>query len=472
MSLGFPQQLQRRELLQSAGLGLGSIALGSLLNQDLPARPGAGSGSSSKASLIPAKARSVIFLHMVGAPSQLDLFDNKPTLAKHHGKLLPSELWEGLRLAFIRKRPKLFGSPFKFRRHGQCGMELSELVPHLSQCADDITMVRSLHTEQINHAPAQLFMQTGFARFGRPCIGSWISYGLGTENDNLPSFVVMNTGLVAGAGNSLWGSGFLPTMHQGVEFRSQGDPVLFLSNPHGVDASRRRRIVDSVNQLNEIQLADVGDPEIATRIQQYEMAFKMQTSVPDLMDLSSEPKSVHAMYGTRPGKSGFADNCLLARRLVERGVRFVQLYDQGWDAHGNLENGLKNKCRQIDQPIAALLKDLKQRGLLDQTLVVFASEFGRTPMLQGQAGPAAGRDHHRHAFSIWMAGGGVAAGRTVGRTDELGFNIVEDPIHVNDLHATLLHLLGLDHERLTYRFQGRKFRLTDVSGRVVRKVLA
>ncbi len=472
MSFRLDQQMQRRELLQSAGFGLSGIALGSLLARDLPARPTHESTSAANTSHFPETARSVIFLHMVGAPSQLDLFDHKPTLAEHHGQLLPSDLWEGLRLAFIRKRPKLFGSPFKFRRHGQSGMELSELIPHLGQCADDITLIRSIHTEQINHAPAQLFMQTGFARFGRPCIGSWVSYGLGSENENLPSFVVMNTGLVAGAGNSLWGSGFLPTMHQGVEFRSQGDPVLFLSNPRGIDAHRRRRIVDSVNQLNEIQLADVGDPEIATRIQQYEMAFRMQTSVPDLMDLSAEPESIHAMYGTKPGKSSFANNCLLARRLVERGVRFVQLYDQGWDAHGNLVSGLKNKCRQIDQPIAALLKDLKQRGLLDQTLVVFASEFGRTPMLQGAAGPAAGRDHHRHAFSIWMAGGGVAAGRTVGRTDELGFNIVEDPIHVNDLHATLLHLLGLDHERLTYRFQGRQFRLTDVSGHVVQKVLA
>ena len=343
MSFGFEQPIQRRQLLQSASLGLGGIALGSLLAQDLPAGPAGESNSAAPSGHFPATARSVIFLHMVGAPSQLDLFDNKPTLTKHHGELLPSDLWEGLRLAFIRKRPKLFGSPFKFRQHGQSGMELSELVPNLSSCADDITLVRSMHTEQINHAPAQLFMQTGFARFGRPCIGSWVSYGLGTENDNLPSFVVMNTGLVAGAGNSLWGSGFLPTMHQGVEFRSKGDPVLFLSNPKGIDEQRRRRIVDKVNQLNEIQLADVGDPEIATRIKQYEMAFKMQTSVPDLMDLSSESKSVHAMYGTKPGKSSFANNCLLARRLVERGVRFVQLYDQGWDAHGNLVNGLKKQ---------------------------------------------------------------------------------------------------------------------------------
>jgi hypothetical protein len=321
MPFGVEQQIQRREMLQSAGLGLGSIALGSLLSRDLPADRTARSASSPHISHFPATARSVIFLHMVGAPSQLDLFDHKPTLAKHHGELLPNDLWEGLRLAFIRKRPKLFGSPFKFRRCGQSGMELSELVPYLSRCADDITLIRSVHTEQINHAPAQLFMQTGFARFGRPCIGSWVSYGLGTENDNLPSFVVMNTGLVAGAGNSLWGSGFLPTMHQGVEFRSKGDPVLFLSNPPGVDAERRRQIVDRVNQLNKIQLANTGDPEIATRIEQYEMAFKMQTSVPDLMDLSSEPKGIHAMYGTKPGKSSFANNCLLARRLVERGVR-------------------------------------------------------------------------------------------------------------------------------------------------------
>jgi hypothetical protein len=433
-------------------------------------------GSDSPAAPIPptrvGTARSVIFLHMVGAPSQLDLFSNKPMLRKYDGQKLPDHLWEGLRLAFIREQPNLLGSPFKFRRYGDCGMELSEALPHIGGVADELTLIRSMHTEQFNHAPAQLFMQTGFARFGRPCIGSWTSYGLGSENKDLPTFVVMNTGSIAGAGNSLWGSGFLPTVHQGVEFRTKGDPVLFLSNPAGVDRERRSRIVDGINRLNQIQLADVGDPEIATRIDQYELAFRMQASVPGLMDISQETDATHRMYGTEPGQSSFANNCLLARRLVERGVRFVQLYDQGWDTHGSLKSSLIRKTNQVDRPIAALVKDLKQRGLLDQTLVVFASEFGRTPMLQGSAGENAGRDHHKDAFSIWMAGGGSKQGATVGDTDDLGFHITKDPVHVNDFHATLLHLLGIDHEQLTYRYQGRDFRLTDVAGKVVHQAIS
>ena len=449
----------RRELFQSAGMGLGSVALGSLL--------GRGSTAAPIAPPRVATAKSVIFLHMVGAPSQLDLFSNKPLLRKYDGQKLPDHLWEGLRLAFIREQPNLLGSPFKFHKQGQSGLALSELLPHLGSVADELTMIQSMHSEQFNHAPAQLFMQTGFARFGRPCIGSWASYGLGSENEDLPAFVVMNTGLIAGAGNSLWGSGFLPTVHQGVEFRSKGDPVLFLSNPSGIDGERRGRIVDGINRLNQIQLADVGDPEIATRIDQYELAFRMQTSVPELMDTAQETASTHKLYGTKPGKPSFANNCLLARRLVERGVRFVQLYDQGWDTHGNVKAGVARKAKQVDQPIAALIKDLKQRGLLDQTLVVFASEFGRTPMLQGASGPAAGRDHHKEAFTIWMAGGGAKPATVVGETDDIGFNIVKDPVHVNDFHATLLHLLGINHDDLTYRYQGRDFRLTDVAGKVV-----
>ena len=409
---------------------------------------------------------------MVGAPSQLDLFDYKPVLQKHDGQLLPDDLWEGLRLAFIRQQPKLLGTRFKFKRHGNCGTELSELLPHLAQVIDDVAVVKSLHTEQFNHAPAQLFMQTGFARFGRPCLGSWTSYGLGSENDSLPSFVVMNTGTIAGAGNSLWGSGFLPTVHQGVELRSSGDPVLFLSNPTGVDRPRRKRTVYAINRLNEVQLADVGDPEIATRISQYEMAFRMQASVPELMDVSRETSETLAKYGAKPGAASFANNCLLARRLVERGVRFVQLYDQGWDHHNSVTANLTRKCQQVDRPAAALLSDLKQRGLLNETLVVFAAEFGRTPMLQGTANKSPGRDHHKDAFTIWMAGGGVKPGTTVGETDDIGFHIVKDPIHVNDLHATILHLLGIHHEQLTYKFQGRPFRLTDVGGEVVRALLA
>ena len=460
--------LTRRVLLQNSGLGLGSIALSSLLARDLAS----GQDEPTPSPHLAPRAKSVIFLHMVGAPSQLDLFDYKPVLQKHHGQKLPDELWQGLRLAFIRKQPKLLGTQFKFQKHGESGLELSELLPNLGQVADDIAVVKTMHTEQFNHAPAQLFMQTGFGRFGRPCLGAWASYGLGSENDSLPSFVVMNTGSIAGAGNSLWGSGFLPTVHQGVEFRTKGDPVLFLSNPTGISAQRRKSIVDTVNRLNEIQLTDVGDPEIATRIKQYEMAYRMQSSVPELMDLHGESAKTLSLYGAKPGTKSFANNCLLARRLVERGVRFVQLYDQGWDHHGNVVSGLKTKCRQIDQPAAALIADLKARGLLDETLVIFASEFGRTPMMQGDSETNAGRDHHKDAFSIWMAGGGTRGGMTYGQTDDIGFHIAKDPTHVNDLHATILHLLGIRHEQLTYKYQGRKFRLTDVGGTVVQPLIA
>lgn len=463
--------LTRRELLQRVGSSIGSIALSTLLAREFAQAAPPASAPDNKSSHFPARARRVIFLHMVGAPSQLDLFDFKPTLQKYNGRKLPDKLWEGLQLAFIRQQPNLYATRFKFHKHGQCGLELSELLPYLGTVADEIAVIKSMHTEQFNHAPAQLFMHTGFARFGRPCLGAWTSYGLGSENESLPSFVVMNTGLVAGAGNSLWGSGFLPTVHQGVEFRSKGDPVLFLSNPSGVDRSRRRRIVDEVHRLNEIQLADVGDPEIATRISQYEMAFRMQMSVPDLMDISQESTMTLQAYGATPGKGSFANNCLLARRLVERGVRFVQLCDQAWDHHTKLTAYLPKKCRQVDRPIAALIKDLKQRGLLDDTLVVFATEFGRTPMIQGSKEETAGRDHHKNAFTIWMAGGGVKPGITYGKTDPIGFNTMENPVHVNDLHATILHLLGLRHEDLTYKYQGRQFRLTNVAGKVVDPIL-
>ena len=337
-------------------------------------------------------------------------------------------------------------------------------------------MIRSMTTEQFNHAPAQLFLLTGFGRFGRPSIGSWTSYGLGSENQNLPAYVALMTGQVLGAGSSAWGSGFLPTIHQGVEFRSQGDPVLFLSNPPGVSSGERGDVLRAIRRLNESQLADVGDPEIATRIAQYELAYRMQTSVPDLMNIAGEPRRIHEMYGTQPGQTRFANNCLLARRLVERGVRFVQLFDEGWDHHGNVFTALSNKCRQVDRPIAALIRDLRERGLLDQTLIVWAAEFGRTPMAQatGEDGQAqrAGRDHHRDAFCLWMAGGGVKRGFAFGETDPLGYNVVADPVAIHDFNATILHLLGVDHERLTFRHQGREFRLTDVHGRVVREILA
>jgi Protein of unknown function (DUF1501) len=463
------QAISRRELFQNLGTGIGSIALTSLLANDLPAASST-NPLAPKLPHFPAKAKNVIFLHMVGAPSHLDLFENKPTLRENDGQPCPDEFLEGQRFAFLRGHPKLLGTEFKFRRHGESGLELSELLPNMATVADEICMFKTLHTDLFNHAPAQLLFQTGFGRFGRPTLGSWVNYGLGSVNKDLPGFVVLITGSVAGAGNSLWGSGFLPTVYQGIEFRSKGDPVLFLSNPKGIDAAGRRRIVDSINKLNRTQLADVGDPEIATRISQYEMAYRMQTSVPELMDISHESQTTHDMYGTEPGKTSFANNCLLARRLVERGVRFVQLFDQGWDHHGSVFSALRKKCKQVDQPITALIKDLKQRGLLDETLIVWGAEFGRTPLLQSDRAKA-GRDHHKDAYCVWMAGGGVSGGTTIGKTDELGYFPVEDAVHVNDFHATLLHLLGMDHQRLTYKFQGRQFRLTDIGGNVVTKAL-
>ncbi len=458
--------LGRRAMFQQTGIGLGGIALGNLLGQSSLAQASPRGVAGEKP-----RAKSVIFMHMVGAPSHLDLFEYKPLLQKYDGQKMPDELWDGLRLAFVREQPNLLGTRFRFGKHGECGMELSENLPFLAQIVDDITLIKSLHSTQFNHAPAQLFYQTGFERFGRPSLGSWASYGLGTENSDLPAFVVMNTGQIAGAGNSLWGSGFLPTRHQGVEFRRQGDPVLFLSNPRGVRKRNRKRIVDAVNKLNAVQLADVGDPEIATRISQYELAFRMQSSVPELVDLSSETDETLALYGIERGESGFASNCLLARRLVERGVRFVQLYDQGWDHHSGVANNLPRKCRQVDRPAAALVLDLKRRGLLDDTLVIFGAEFGRTPMLQGKAGKNAGRDHHKDAFCAWMAGGGVKGGLTYGQTDDLGFHVVENKMHINDLHATILHLLGIDHTQLTFAHQGRQFRLTDVGGVVHHQIV-
>ncbi len=458
-------------------MGLGSIALSWLLNEESRAAPESSDPLAPKRTHFAPRAKNVIFLHMVGAPSQLDLFDYKPTLQKFDGEPCPKEFFEGKRFAFLRGHPSLLGTKFKFDRHGESGVELSELLPHLATVADDIAVIKTLNTEQINHGPAQLMFHTGFGRFGRPSVGSWVSYGLGSENRDLPAYVVMITGRVAGAGSALWGSGFLPGVYQGVEFRSQGDPVLFLSDPPGVTRADRRRLLDGVQSLNREQLADVNDPEIATRIAQYEMAFRMQASVPELMELKEESAETLELYGAKPGQASFANNCLLARRLVERGVRFVQLFHADWDHHSNVETNLPARCKEVDQPMAALVQDLKQRGLLNETLVVWGAEFGRTPMMQGTDDddkPASkpGRDHHKDAFCVWMAGGGVKPGATVGRTDDLGYSIVEDPVHVNDFHATLLHLLGVDHERLTFKFQGRPYRLTDVAGEVVRKVLA
>ena len=427
------------------------------------------------------KAKRVIFLHMAGAPSQLELFDYKPTLARLDGERCPDSLLEGKRFAFIRGVPKMLGPQATFQQHGESGAWVSNHLPHFSSVVDDVAFLKAMHTDEFNHAPAQLLVHSGSARLGRPSMGSWVTYGLGTENENLPAFVVLLSGGVApDAGASVYGSGFLPTVYQGVQCRSKGDPVLFLSDPDGLSRDLRRRSIEAINQINEQQHQEVGDPEILTRIAQYEMAFRMQTSVPEAMDINQEPEYIHAMYGTEPGVTSFANNCLLTRRLVERGVRFVQLFHWGWDSHGAGANealnvGFLDRCRETDRPVTALLKDLKQRGLLDETLVIWGGEFGRTPMLENRTGldnPYIGRDHHSDVFTMWMAGGGVKAGITHGETDEIGYTGISGRVHIHDLQATILHLLGFDHERLTYPFQGRDFRLTDVHGHVVRELLA
>ncbi len=468
----YRKALTRRAFLAQGGLNLGAVALGSLLNGSAHA---AGPLAPKAAHFAP-KAKHVIYLHMIGSPSQLDLYDFKPELVKRDGQMCPDELLKGKRFAFIGGKLALAGTKFRFARHGQSGQQLSELLPNLATVADELCVLRSLHTEEINHAPAQMFLHTGFGRGGRPSFGSWVAYGLGSENSDLPAYVVLLSGALGGAGTSLWASGFLPSVYQGIQFRSQGDPVLFLSNPKGQDAADRRQVLDAINDLNRSQLEAVGDPEIATRIEQYEMAFRMQTSVPDLMDLSKESPRTLSLYGAAPGRASFANNCLLARRLVERGVRIIELYDSDWDHHGDLATRLPAKCRDVDRGMAGLILDLKQRGLLDSTLIVWGSEFGRTPLRQGISGDGAstkpGRDHHKDAYTMWLAGGGVKAGISYGKTDDLGFNVAEEPVHVHDLNATVLHLLGLDHEKLTYKYQGREFRLTDVHGRVVREVLA
>ena len=466
----------RREFLKQSGAGIGAMALASMFNEQLFATPKAADPSAPLKPHFTAKAEHVIYIHLVGGASQLELFDHKPELAKHTGEKCPDEMFKGKQLAFIRDHPTLLGTRFKFNRHGQAGIELSEHLPKLGGVADELALIHTIKANHFNHAPAQLFQHTGFGQFGRPGIGSWVSYGLGTENRDLPGYVVMITGNVAGAGNSLWSSGFLPTVHQGIEFRSQGDPVLFLSNPKGIKKPDRREIVDGINFLNQKSLADVGDPEIATRIAQYELAYRMQSSVPELMDISKESKSVHEMYGTAPGKTSFANNCLLARRLVERGVRFIQLFDQGWDHHSGVFSRMPDKARQLDQPVAALIADLRQRGLLDKTLIVVGTEFGRTPMLQGKSNSGqnknVGRDHHKEAFSVMLAGGGAKRGISYGKTDEFGYQAIENPVHMHDLNATILHLLGLNHEKLTFKYKGLDFRLTTVSGEAVRSIIS
>lgn len=462
-----PKQVTRRWFFEQCGVGLGTIALGQMLAANAYA---ATDPLAAKQPHFAPKAKRIIFLFMAGAPSHLDLFDYKPGLAKFDGSLPPPELLKGYRAAFINPNSKLMGPKFKFSKVGQSGAELSELLPHTAKIADDIAIVKSMSTDAFNHAPGQLMMNTGSMQFGRPSMGAWVLYGLGSETQDLPGFVVFSSGAKGpSGGNSCWGSGFLPTVYQGVQFRSGGDPVLYLSNPQGVDGELQRDTLDALKQLNEGHLATSGDPEIETRINSFEMAFRMQSVAPDLMDISKESKETLEAYGAEPGKASFANNCLLARRLVERGVRCIQLYHESWDQHGNLVRDLRKNCVDTDKASAALISDLKQRGLLDDTLVVWGGEFGRTPMVQGGSD---GRDHHPNAFTMWLAGGGIKPGLTFGETDELGFNVGKDKVHVHDLHATLLHLLGFDHTKLTFKFQGRPFRLTDVHGRVVQELLA
>lgn len=458
------RMLGRRQFLSKTGAGVGSLALGSLLQKDAMA-----AAVPEQFRKIAPKARSVIFFHMTGAPSHLDLFDHKPVLQKYDRQLAPKELFEGKRFSFLRGHPKLLGTPYEFARHGQSGNELSELLPHLATVADEMCLVKSLHTTEFNHGPAQLVFHTGLNRQGNPSIGSWTTYGLGSESENLPAYVVFLTGNTPGAGANLWKSGFLPSVHQGVQLRGEGDPVLYLNNPKGTDREDRRRTLDAIEALNRQNYELVGDPEIQTRIDQYEMAFRMQASVPELVDLSGESAETLEMYG----KGEFSDQCLKARRLVERGVRFVELFNGDWDTHSGQHGRLSANCKTVDQPIAALIRDLKQRGLLDQTLVVWGAEFGRTPMLQGDESPEkCGRDHQKDAFTIWMAGGGVKGGMTYGSTNDLGNEVAENPLEVRDIHATILHQLGIDHEHLTYRFQGFDQRLTGVEeARVVTELL-
>jgi hypothetical protein len=481
------QNLTRRHFFGRAGLGLGTVALAAIGDRDLPAADLAARTRSTGAGIggfpnFAPKAKRVIYLFQSGAPSQMDLFDTKPGLERLQGTELPASIRMGQRLTGMTSRQDRFpvaASRFRFQRHGASGATVSELLPCTARVADELCFIKSMHTEAINHDPAVTFLQTGAQLAGRPSIGAWAAYGLGSENQDLPAFVVM---ISQGSGNPndqplydrLWGSGFLPTSYQGIKFRSLGDPVLYLSNPPGVSAAARRRTLDDLSKLDELNHRQFGDPEILTRIAQYEMAFRMQTSVPELTDLSSEPDWVYRLYGPdsrRPGT--YAANCMLARRLAERGVRFIQLFHRGWDQHGHLPTQIAGQCRDTDQASAALVLDLKHRGLLDDTLVIWGGEFGRTVYCQGKlTAHDYGRDHHPRCFTIWMAGGGIKPGMALGATDEYGYNIVENPVHVHDLNATILHCLGIDHTRLTFKYQGRHHRLTDVHGTVVKAVLA
>ncbi|QEG01114.1 hypothetical protein Mal15_51900 [Stieleria maiorica] len=475
------KEVTRRQLFAACGIGLGKISLASLLAGDTAAASPIASGSASGSATSlngglhhRAKIKRVIYLFMAGAPSQLDLFDHKPKLVELEGKPIPPSVIAGQRYAFIQPGAAVLSPRFKFNRYGQSGAEIADPLPHLAEIADDVAFIRSVHTDQFNHAPAQIFVNTGSPIPGRPAMGSWLTYGLGSEADDLPGFVVLKSGGNLSGGAAMWNNGFLPGQHQGVPFRSSGDPILHVANPPGISRETQRATLDLLTDLNRRREASLAVDGINSRIESYEMAYRMQTRAPELMDFSGESDETLSMYGTKRDDAGsFAKNCLLARRLAERGVRFIQLYHSGWDHHSNVEGGLKSQCKATDQGCAALVKDLKQRGMLDETLVVWGGEFGRTPMVEASAalGRSLGRDHHPQAFTMWMAGGGVRAGQTIGKTDDLGFHPVEDAVHVHDIQATILHQLGIDHERLTFTFAGRPFRLTDVHGHVIEKLV-
>ena len=478
----------RRHFLKESAMGLGGLAMAALFGGcsfgakgNNPVLYDAAHPLLPKSPPFLGKAKSVIYLHMAGAPSQLELFDFKPELKKMDGQDCPPSLLAGKKFAFITGVPKMLGPQANFAQHGQSRAWVSDNMPHFSTMTDEVSFLKAVTTDQFNHAPAQLLMHTGSARLGRPSIGSWATYGLGTENQNLPGFVVLTSGgSFPDAGKSIWGSGFLPSVYQGVQCRSEGDPVLFIKDPHGMSRDLRKASIDAINASNLEEYATYNDPEIQSRVAQYEMAYRMQISAPEVMNINNEPQYIHDMYGTQPGKACFANNVLLARKLVEKGVRFVQLFDWGWDAHGDgpansLNIGLKNKCRSTDKPITALLLDLKQRGMLEDTLVVWGGEFGRTPMMENRNGiqnPYNGRDHHTEAFTMWMAGGGIKKGYTHGETDEIGYSAISGKVDPFDIQATILNQLGFDHEQFTFPFQGRPFRLTDVAGKVIRDIVA
>ena len=473
-------RLARRYFLGTCGVGLGSMALAALFGDThlFGAKPNAPESGdihphTAKASHLKPRAKNVIFLFMAGGPSQIELFDHKPELNRYDGQQVPSEVIEGFDLPFIERDAALMASPVSYTRHGECGAEISEMLPHLGSVADELAIVKSVHTDAFNHAPAQIFLHTGHLQLGKPSMGSWVTYGLGSDSQDLPAYVVLGQTAVSG-GSSCFNCGFLPTVHQGVPFRSKGAPVLFVENPAGVDNQLQRDTLNTIRQINSERLRTVHDPEIAARISAYEMSFRLQTSAPELMDLSQESPQTLAMYGADPAQPSFAGQCLLARRLVERGVRFVEVSLSGWDHHSDVVGSVRKISQNVDQACAALVKDLKQRGLLDETLVIWGGEFGRTPMVENNPalGRRRGRDHHPNAFAMWLAGGGIRAGTTIGKTDDMGYQVVEDPVHIHDLQATVLHLLGMDHEQLTYSYQGRDFRLTDVGGQVVSKLLA